>query len=217
MIEKKALEIFELETLDGLTLESLKSLYRTQASIKHPDKSGGSNSQFVELREAYLYLLTKVKPKKHKNNKSEDAIEEKALKELSKEEILAKYFSETKDLQSKVESHQLVTTQQVQSLNQIKTEVEEIISNFDKQKEQLRQELEIILEDLEKKVNPGFIRKFILFLLPKMSEEEFWRRYNLEVNKFSRKDADLDVQFFKEMLSVYGNGLNDIANSIAEL
>jgi len=217
MTENKALKIFDLETIENLSLESLKSMYRAQAFIKHPDKDGGSNGEFVELREAYLFLLTKVKPKKHKNTKVEDEIQETALKELSKEEILAKYFSETKVLQEKVEGQQLVTTKQIESLNRIKTEVEEIIANFDKQKQVLKDELEIILQDLETKVNPTFLKKFFLFFWPKMSEEEFWRRYNVEVNRFSRKDADLDIDFFKEMLGVYGNGLNDIANSITEL
>lgn len=217
MTENKALKIFNLNTLEGLSLESLKTLYRKQASIKHPDKSGGSGSEFVELREAYLYLLTKIKPKKHKNTKVEDEVEEKALKELSKEEILAKYFSETKVLQEKVESHQLVTTKQIESLEKIKTKAEVVMSDFEKQKQQLKQELEMVLEDLEKKVNPNFMKRFLLFFWPKMTEEEFWRRYNIEVNRFSRKDADLDVNFFKEMLGVYGSGLNDIANSITEL
>lgn len=217
MTENKALKIFNLDSLEGLTSESLKSLYRKQATIKHPDKSGGSGQEFVELREAYLYLLTKIKPKKQKHTKAEDEAEEKALKELSKEEILAKYFSETKVLQEKVDSHQLVTTKQIEALETIKSQAEVVMSDFERQKQELKQELEMILEDLEKKVNPGFMKRFFLFFWPKMSEEEFWRRYNIEVNKFSRKDADLDVNFFKEMLGVYGSGLNDIANSITEL
>jgi hypothetical protein len=50
-----------------------------------------------------------------------------------------------------------------------------------------------------------------------MSEEEFWEKYHFEVQKYSRKDAELDVEFFKEMLTTYGGGLNKIANSITEI
>lgn len=217
MTENKALEIFNLDSLENLSLETLKSLYRNQASVKHPDKSSGNSRDFVELREAYLFLLTQIKPKKAKNTKSEEEVEEKALKELSKEEILAKYFSETKVLQDKVETQQLVTAKQVKSLDEIRTKVETIIENFEKQKQSLKEELELVLNDLEAKVNPSFVKRFFLFFWPKMSREEFWRRYNVEVTKFGRKDSELDTLLFKEMLGVYGGGLNDIANSLTEL
>lgn len=210
MTLQKALEIFNINSLEEISKEEIKKIYRKQAGLKHPDKEGGSSQEFVELRQAYLYILS------HYPNK---AIKKtgKDLKELSKDEILDKYFHDTRELQVKVDSYENVTNTQIAVLDNVKTEAEDILSRFEQRKSELRKELDKNIAELEKKYNPGFFARLISLFQNKMSEEEFWEKYHFEVQKYSRKDAELDVEFFKEMLTTYGGGLNKIANSITEI
>lgn len=207
----KALKIFALKEVDSLNLEQLKSFYKKLAKEKHPDRSG-SDSQFVELREAYLFLYGRIK---------EDEVEKfskvasTSLRELSKDEILDKYYHDTKDLQIKIEEYEESFDGQAETLEQVRSQVEDIIGKFEEKKAKLRSELEIEIAKLEQTYNSNFLRK-LFFFLPKMSEDEFWQKYHLKVQKYSRKDSDTDVSFFKEMLSVYGDGLNEISKIIMQ-
>jgi curved DNA-binding protein CbpA len=207
---QKALEIFDIDSLDEMSKDEIKKIYRKQAGQKHPDKEGGSSQEFVELRQAYLYILSHFPNKTIKKTG-------KDLKELSKDEILDKYFQDTKDLQLKLDSYESVTKNQITVLDDVKTEAEDILGRFEKRKAELRKELDANIALLEKKFNPGFFAKLMALFQNKMSEEEFWEKYHFEVQKYSRKDAELDVEFFKEMLTTYGGGLNKIANSITEI
>jgi curved DNA-binding protein CbpA len=207
----KALKIFDLKNIDFLSLEELKKIYRKLAKEKHPDRSG-SDSQFVELREAYLFLYARVKQDELERATK---VSKNSLKELSKDEILNKYYHDTKDLQIKIEEYQENFDGQAETLEEIKSQVEQIITKFEEKKAKLRSELEIEIAKLEQTYSSNFLRK-LFFFLPKMSEDEFWQKYHSKVQKYSRKDADTDVSFFKEMLSVYGDGLNEISKIILQ-
>jgi|694.fasta_scaffold113119_2 curved DNA-binding protein CbpA len=210
MTLQKALEIFNIKSLEEISKDEIKKIYRKQAGLKHPDKEGGSSQEFVELRQAYLYILSHYPNKEIKKTG-------KDLKELSKDEILDKYFQDTRELQVKVDLYESVTNTQIAVLDTVKTEAEDILARFEMRKAELKKELDKNVSELEKKYNPGFFARLISLFQNKMSEEEFWEKYHFEVQKYSRKDAELDVEFFKEMLTTYGGGLNKIANSITEI
>jgi curved DNA-binding protein CbpA len=209
---KEALKILGLNSVEGVYEDDLKKAYRRLALEKHPDKSSGSNEDFVKLREAYLLLFSKVE-------KRDDLQVPKVqdLTALSKDEILDKYFQDTKALQLRVENFKNLATNQIKTLTEVKDGAEDVINKFEVLKTGLRSELDQVLATLEKQVNPSFFKKFFLFFLPRMSEDEFWRKYNTQIQHFTRKDAEIDVEFFKELLTLYGSGLNDIANTITEL
>jgi hypothetical protein len=77
----------------------------------------------------------------------------------------------------------------------------------------VQKDLEAKISSLEKKFHPSLIKK-ILFFLPKMSQDEFWDNYNRYVKNYTAKTSELDIEFFKEMLSVYGEGLNSISGTV---
>lgn len=219
MTISQALKVFSLSSIEQTNLEDLKKIYRKLALQRHPDKSGGSSLEFVELREAYLLLMTKLnKDNSSKINRSHlKKTDESDLKELSKDEILVKYYKDTNDLQDQVNSYQLVTANQIKALENIKHRAQDILTRFEEKKQELRSELDKNLMDLEKKINPGLLTRIFSIFRPRITEEQFWKLYNIEVQSYARKDADLDVEFFKEMLGNYGSGLNEIADAITEL
>lgn len=57
---ESSLEILNLETLDGLTPESLKRAFKIGIVASHPDK-GGKDGDFDRLLSAYLHLCTVLK------------------------------------------------------------------------------------------------------------------------------------------------------------
>ncbi len=204
MTLKKALQIFGLEDLSGVTKDDLKNIYKKLARTKHPDSSGGNVDDFIELQKAFNTLIKYVH---HFNENNRD------LASLTKEEILEKYFEDTRILQKKIDDFQSRFNEQSQIMDEIKEKVENLISDFEARKRKLRADLEREIAKLEHKYSKSIFKK-ILFFLPKMTEEEFWETYKERVNKYSRKHLELDADFLKEMLSVYGDGLNKINQSI---
>jgi hypothetical protein len=203
MTLKQALQIFDLEDLSGVTKEDLRSLYKKLAKARHPDSSGGKDQDFVELQDAFNTLGKYV----HTDQGSG-----KDLTNLSKEEILDKYFEDTKVLQKKITDFQGTFKQQNQIMDEIKTKIEELITDFEEKKAELRAELEKEVSKLEKKYSDGIFKR-LLFFIPKMTEEEFWSTYREQASKYSKKHLELDVEFLKEMLTTYGEGLNQINQS----
>jgi hypothetical protein len=210
---KTALKIFGLESLDGQNQESLKQVYRKLAKQKHPDKQGGTNESFVELRQGYLFLYAILATQEDSNDSNLVVSGNKHLKTLTKEEILNKYYTDTKDLQLKLDEYEEHISKQNQALDEVKDTVESVISEFENKKEELRKELEVEISILEKsfKSNPF---KRILFFLPSLSEDEFWEKYHSKVEEYTQKDAQTDILFLKKILSVYGDGLNQISQTL---
>jgi curved DNA-binding protein CbpA len=203
MTLKKALQIFNLEDLSGVTQTDLKSLYKKLAKAKHPDSTGGEDKEFVELQDAFNTLSKYVHTDKGTG---------KDLHNLSKEEILDKYFEDTKVLQKQVTDFRGTFQQQNQVMQEIKTKIEELINDFEAKKAELRAQLEKEVSKLEKKYSDGIFKR-LLFFIPKMTEEEFWNTYREQASKYSKKHLELDVEFLKEMLTTYGEGLNNIQKS----
>lgn len=208
---QKALNIFEIKDLDGMVSKDLKTLYRKHAKSKHPDQ-GGKTSDFIDLKEAYLLLQSKVKDTEISYT-SEKSIKsthfDSSLEKLSKEEILDKYY----DIKYKLTELELAFSQEVQILGSVQKKVQHIVQNFEEKKKRMQKDLDEKITVLEKKLSPNLLKR-ILFFLPKMSEDEFWEKYNLHVQNYTIKTSEMDIDFFKEMLSVYGEGLNSISEAV---
>jgi len=202
----QALEVFGIDEVGELDADSLKIVYRTLAKQKHPDRSGGNSVAFVELKEAYVFL------QKYFIENPAHGSSNKKLKTLSKEELLENYYRDTRQLQLRLD---FLQTETQLALTQTEEQFDGIWMNFEDQRSQLRQELEGIITELQRKANRSLVQK-ILFFLPRMSQEEFWQRYNLEVDKYARLHSDLDLQFFKMILDLYGKSLNKIGRIVTK-
>jgi curved DNA-binding protein CbpA len=226
MNKKKALEVFKLVSLKGVTQDILKKEFRKQAKIKHPDSQGGNKEDFVELKEAYELLLELIKYSDsddiegtsnssnspyHADSSPVSNIRD--LKTLSKDEILDKYYQDTTNLKKSLALYQQSMDNQTIILGEIKSKVQSLVDEFESKKEELQKNMEKDMEKLEKSYRGGLLKK-VMFFLPKMSENEFWDKYHKKVDTYSKKHSELDLKFFKEMLDLYGEGLNEIGKNI---
>ena len=57
MNEEKAINVLEIDNLSNYNLDSLKKHYKKLCLKKHPDKPNGDNDKFIELTEAYEYII----------------------------------------------------------------------------------------------------------------------------------------------------------------
>ena len=200
---KKEIDIFDLENIDEYDLEMIKKIYRILAKEKHPDKNGGDNKKFIELRSAYHILQRLVAKNQSKSNA-------RKLRALTKDEILEAYFRETEELQLKINE---LETRIEDILGKTKENIKDIVSDFEKERETLQAELDLKIKTIQNKITKNTIKK-ILFFLPSYSEEKFWQEYNQEVQKSSTDHTRLDLKFFKRVLDVYGNSLNEISRTV---
>jgi len=202
---EKALQIFDLADLTEIDLLTLKELYRKKAKTKHPDKKGGSNKDFVELREAYLILTADLKSRGITTSSRQ-------LKTMSKEEILTQYYRDTTGLQLKIEEMANLQKNQEAGLEKTQLQVDSLQRKYQLKKERNK-------HDLEKKINQlsqRFFKKFLFFSF-RVNEKKFWKEYQKLIHKYQFRDKEIDIEFYQNIIDSYSNGLNQIVKSINEI
>ncbi len=216
MNKDKAKKIFKIEgSLDRVSLEDVKKTFRKLALERHPDSSTGSQEKFVELKEAFEFLTEIVKNNSSKFITTIDT-DPKNLKTLSKEEVIEKYNKDTETLQNQIQVFQTSIITQSETIEDVKTRVKGLVDEFENKKQLVQEELEVEISKLEKEYKGGLLNKF-LFFLPKMSEDDFWLKYQEKVDFYTKKHNELDLIFLREMLAIYGEGLNKISEKIKEV
>lgn len=200
-----AQKLFGFDSLDGLTPETIRQKYRALAKEKHPDAQGGSQEEFVALQEAMDSLLRHL----------EDDPNSHYLQHLSKEEILTKYYKDTKELKDNIVKYEETIDKQANTIVLVRNNVKSLIDLFERQRENIQQEFERDVRRLQQEYRPNLIQK-IFFFLPRMSEQQFWDEYQHKMDAYTQKYNILNTAFFKDMLSVYGEGLNKITKDLEE-
>lgn len=190
----RALEIFNLSEpqLSYITADEVREIYHKLAKSNHPDKNGGNNGQFIDIKDAYMILSS-----------FSQSNTGRALVTMDKDEILHRYQQDTGKLYKTI-------TEQFNSISKIREEVEVLVANFEVKKKGLEGELNDVIGELEKRYKKNLFQK-IFFFLPHMSESEFWDTYNKLVEKQGDKYKNLDFELFKQMAIIYGEGLNQIS------
>ena len=190
----RALEIFNLTEpqLSYITVDEVREIYHKLAKANHPDKNGGNNGQFIDIKDAYLILSS-----------FSQSNTGRALVTMDKDEILHRYQQDTGKLYKTI-------TEQFNSISKIREEVEVLVADFEVKKKGLEGELNDVIGELEKRYKKNVFQK-IFFFLPHMSESEFWDTYNSLVETQSDKYKNLDFELFKQMAIIYGEGLNQIS------
>jgi len=207
MNKEKAYKIFGFEDSQIFSLAELKKRFRKLAKEKHPDSEGGNDKDFLELKDANSYL--------EEICKTWNISDSTDLKTLSKDEILKKYYDEKDKMENVLGAYRITVSKQTEIIQALKGKVKGLINDFEKRKEILQKELESEIAKLEKKYSGNVMQKF-LFFLPKMSEQNFWKKYQIKVDEYAKMHTELDIDFFKEMLGTYGDGLNKIGESISQ-
>jgi len=195
----KALSIFQVTELTELDLDILKTKYHAFAKQAHPDKKGGDSRAFVELKEAYHLLQDILRDVMVENYKTQ-----KTQTNLSREEILANYYRDTNSLQFRLS---LFHDEARHTLAETKEHFEEVWKEFQVERQKLQKELEISL-DLLKKQNRNWVKKFMNLFAS--SDTSYDKLYQNKLTEYEQKYNELDIRYFKQVLEIYGSGLNRI-------
>ena len=201
-----SLKIFEITDLNGLDIDNLKFLYKNQAKKKHPDRNGGNTKEFVKLKEAYLVLQKEVLKNSSNGRKT------RTLANLTKEELLETYYNDTAKLQFQIN---FLQEQAEETLQETKSQVEEIIRDFEYKKEFTQNEIRKSIEKMRGEFNKSLIKKFSSFFLPTV-KDQFWEKCNKLIEENSKKQTELDMEFYKTLLNIYGESLNTISAIISQ-
>lgn len=196
----RALKIFEVDELVELDLESLKKKYISLAKKKHPDKKGGNSKQFSILKDAYHLLKEALREVIVQNYKSQ-----KFQGHLTKEEILNNYYRDTNALQFRLTMFHDETKH---TLSDTKNRFESIWTEFQDAREELRVEMEESVNLLHSQKN-SFLSK-VLFFVPGLNANSYQRRYKATIDNFNKKYNELDIEYLRKAMEVYGGGLNRI-------
>ena len=200
-----ALKIFEITDLDGIDIDNLKFLYKNQAKKKHPDRNGGNSKEFVKLKEAYV-ILQKEALKNNLNGRKT-----RTLANLTKEELLETYYNDTGKLQFQLN---FLQEQTEEALQDTKSQVEDIIRDFEVKREVAQNEIRKSIEKMREDFNKSLIKKFSFFL-PSV-KEQFLQRCGDLIKENSKKQTELDMKFYQTMLTIYGETLNSISEIISQ-
>ena len=208
---QEALIFFGLKAIEEVSLADLKVIYRKLAKEKHPDQ-GGSNSEFVNLRKAFVLIKNELEKTGPKATKTTIITQE--LVELNKDELIAKYYKDTEKLQNQLSVYEESIADQQTILISLKDKVRNLVDNFNKQKGDLQVSVQQEVQSLERKLNRETFWRRVFFFWPAPSSAEFWNEYNAKIQSYTSLNSDLDGKFFKEMLGTYGEGLNGLQNQI---
>jgi hypothetical protein len=208
-----ALIYFGLSSITEVSIAELKAIYRRLAKQKHPDQ-GGTNTEFVNLRKAFVLLKNELEKVGPKNEKTTIVTQE--LAELNKDELIARYYKDTEKLQNQLQVYEKSVADQQIILSNLKEKVQNLVENFNKEKENLQNSVKQEIKDLEKKLNRETFWRRVFFFWPTISKEEFWLEYNNKIQYYTNLNTDLDATFFKSMLSTYGEGLNGMQKNIPQ-
>jgi curved DNA-binding protein CbpA len=213
----EALKVFGLNSINGITEEEFKVMYRKLAREKHPDTNNGSSKEFVLLREAFDYLREygsfQERKKSRKKDKTIPISDITTIETLSKDEVVRRYKEDRKVLENQIEVFEQSINAQEDTMLEIKNVVEKLMSDYENEKRKLQVSLDEQIQELESKYKPSFIKQ-LLFFLPKMSKKEFWNRYNESVCQYTARYESLNLSFFKIMVATYGEGLNRISQNL---
>lgn len=206
-----ALIFFGLKAIEEVSLAELKTIYRKLAKEKHPDQ-GGSNSEFVNLRKAFILIKNELE--KHNPKTSKTTIITQELVELNKDELIAKYYKDTETLQNQLSVYEKSIADQQIILISLKEKVKNLVDNFNFHKQELQSSVQREVLGLEKKLNRETFWRRVFFFWPAPSTSEFWNEYNTKIQSYTSLNSDLDSKFFKDMLGTYGEGLNGLQKEI---
>ena len=136
----------------------------------------------------------------------------RTLANLTKEELLETYYNDTSKLQFQIN---FLQEQAEETLQETKSQVEEIIKDFEYKKEFTQNEIRKSIEKMREEFNKSLIKKFSSFFLPTV-KDQFWEKCNKLIEENSKKQTELDMEFYKTLLNIYGESLNTISAIISQ-
>jgi curved DNA-binding protein CbpA len=192
---KEALQIFNINTLNGQDDDSLKKIYHKLAGEYHPDK-GGNGEDFIQLRSAYSFLkLALLKP--HEENDYRSETEQNTDSTSTHFDYKAAFFKASTTIQN----YEQILNKQIEVIQETQNKINAVQASYENRISQIREKLKQSMAKLNEKKNTGFIK----FMLTgnQMSEQDYIHNHNLIVSQFNIDADKVDEEYIKTILNIY--------------
>lgn len=195
---QEALNFFGLKSLDKVSEKQLKSIYHKLAGKYHPDK-GGNPEDFISLRQFYAYLKNVL------NNPNQAANETE-----NQEQSFEKYKQAYEQSQEIIIKYQNIFNSQIKVVHATQTIINQDISNYQQEKENLDNWYKSEKESLESKKNIKFWKYMVGF--KQMSSEEFFYRINDLNTRYNKEFQEIEERLTEKVVSNYRQGFSELIN-----
>lgn len=206
----ESLEVMELHTLDGLTVEKLKDKYKQKAKEYHPDKRGGDSRMFVKLSNAYTTLKDIVAV--------QEAMDRGAAEEKKRQKGEQNW--QEKNSQNQIKNalviHKKALKKNKDQIDFTKAEVIKITKEHLLKEQVLKEEFENVLKKIRSQYKENLSHKIKRFFKIQIGASLEERETALR-EKFEQIQKDLDNEYNQQLVLIYGQSLNRIQKELNEL
>jgi len=176
------------------------------SSSQDPDsQSTATNPQ----RNKHGYVVVDEEDMKEPQKKVETSISNtNELKALSKDELLEKYYNDTKDLNEKIGG--LVSNYELHRnvLEVVESQVSQLSSDYRQEMNRLQTKYQKQIEKLEKN---AVYRMWIRYFVSPVTGKDIWTRYKENVGVYEKERKKVRTEFNEKLLDIYGESLNEMS------
>ena len=190
----QAYSLFGLDSDTNTTLEELKKKYKSLAKNAHPDTDSGEHTNFVKLNQAYTTIKDSL------INETSEQIKTSIDTSIATTDPVTK---------KQLKVHRALIDHQQKLISKTETVVKELINEYEDQKVKIDEELKKLLIKLEAKNKPSFIKMVL-----GGNNKDFLSRKEKLNKKHQDIKKELDIDFYQKAVSLYGESLNAISESI---
>jgi curved DNA-binding protein CbpA len=237
MTLQKALSVFQFDSINTVTTELIKKRYLDLAQKRHPDK-GGTTDEFIELKEAYVYLKKFVSDtdtdnvsysnftnasegyaKSNGNTKTKQStpppvnnsyqVDRDYVREL--ETVNNELTEQNKNYYTVLMNYESILNKEIEVFNKMNTKLTKIASDFNQSTEKNKQERDKSTEELKKQYSPAF-KDLINPFQRRIDNEEYMWRQNTIIQDYEEKKQELETNFLNAMVDVYQGSYESISD-----
>jgi curved DNA-binding protein CbpA len=236
MTLQKALSVFQFDSINTVTTELIKKRYLDLAQKRHPDK-GGTTDEFIELKEAYVYLKKFVSDtdtdnvsysnftnasegyaKSNGNTKTKQStppvnnsyqVDRDYVREL--ETVNNELTEQNKNYYTVLMNYESILNKEIEVFNKMNAKLTKIASDFNQSTEKNKQERDKSTEELKKQYSPAF-KDLINPFQRRIDNEEYMWRQNTIIQDYEEKKQELETNFLNAMVDVYQGSYESISD-----
>jgi curved DNA-binding protein CbpA len=237
MTLQKALSVFQFDSINTVTTELIKKRYLDLAQKRHPDK-GGTTDEFIELKEAYVYLKKFVSDtdtdnvsysnftnasegyaKSSGNTKTKQStpppvnnsyqVDRDYVREL--ETVNNELTEQNKNYYTVLMNYESILNKEIEVFNKMNAKLTKIASDFNQSTEKNKQERDKSTEELKKQYSPAF-KDLINPFQRRIDNEEYMWRQNTIIQDYEEKKQELETNFLNAMVDVYQGSYESISD-----
>jgi len=222
---QSALKFFNLNSLDGLTIDQIKSKYHILAKKYHPDV-GGSSQDFIFLRKCYVLLkkvvsdpFFKTSDQNNENKTGYDNYQNVTdFTDINQELLFYKsgYFEYKKIYEKNLENLKMYEdfiNNQIFIINQNNQVINSLSDIYNQQVKQAQEELNKKIQILDKAKSVSL--KNLVF--GRISNETYLNQKNQAILEYNQKLVQAENKYTEDIIKAYNVLIKKMINQINNL